>query len=64
MFQRMHGESEFAGTGIGLAIVRKATERMGGRPGLESEPGTGSRFWIELPEAAEADNRAFLKDAA
>jgi len=40
------------GTGIGLAIVRRTLERMGGRVGVESEPGQGSRFWFELPEAA------------
>jgi signal transduction histidine kinase len=33
---------------IGLAIVRKAAERMGGKVGLESEVGRGSRFWVEL----------------
>ncbi len=49
MFQRMHGPTQYPGTGIGLAIVRKATERMGGRVGVESGPGQGSRFWIELP---------------
>ncbi len=37
-----------AGTGIGLAIVRKTVERMGGRVGLISQPGQGSRFWVEL----------------
>lgn len=40
------------GTGIGLAIVRKAVERMGGRVGLISKPGEGSRFWLELNSAA------------
>ncbi|HWH68758.1 MAG TPA: PAS domain S-box protein [Candidatus Sulfotelmatobacter sp.] len=48
MFQRMHGP-EYAGTGIGLALVRKVMERMGGRVGVESEPDHGSRFWLELP---------------
>jgi PAS domain S-box-containing protein len=48
MFQRVHG-NEYPGTGIGLAIVRKAVERMSGKTGLESEPGKGSRFWLQLP---------------
>jgi hypothetical protein len=39
------------GTGIGLAIVRKAMERMGGQAGVESKPGRGSRFWLQLPRA-------------
>jgi PAS domain S-box-containing protein len=47
IFQRLH--SEYEGTGIGLAIVHKAVERMGGTVGALSEPGKGSRFWIELP---------------
>jgi signal transduction histidine kinase len=51
MFERLHGADSFPGTGIGLAIVRKAVERMGGRVGVESEPGKGSRFWVELPAA-------------
>jgi signal transduction histidine kinase len=50
MFQRLNGHQE--GTGIGLAIVRKAIERQGGKVGLESEPGNGSRFWVELKKAA------------
>lgn len=49
MFQRFHRSSEYEGTGIGLAIVRKAVERMGGKAGVESEPGQGSRFWLLLP---------------
>jgi two-component system CheB/CheR fusion protein len=50
VFERLHKQEEFPGTGIGLAIVRKAIDRMGGRAGVESEPGKGSRFWIELPK--------------
>lgn len=38
----------YEGTGIGLALVRKVVQRMGGRVGVESEPGAGSRFWLEL----------------
>jgi PAS domain S-box-containing protein len=52
MFQRLNPTGEFEGSGIGLTIVRKAVERMGGRIGVESEPGQGSRFWIELKRAA------------
>lgn len=50
IFQRMHDDKIYPGTGIGLAIVRKAAERMGGSAGLESEPGKGSRFWLQLSE--------------
>jgi len=49
VFERIPGERPYEGTGIGLAIVRKAVERMGGTVGVESEPGKGSRFWILLP---------------
>jgi signal transduction histidine kinase len=50
MFHRLHGK-EFPGTGIGLAIVRKAAERMGGSAGFDSQPGRGSRFWVQLLKA-------------
>ena len=46
-FMRLNGD-RYSGTGIGLAIVQKGMERMGGRVGLESSLGEGSRFWIEL----------------
>jgi PAS domain S-box-containing protein len=49
-FQRASNASH-EGTGMGLAIVRKAAERMGGRAGVESQPGEGSTFWIELKKA-------------
>lgn len=49
IFERLHGREQYSGTGIGLAIVEKAVSRMNGKVGLESEPGKGSRFWIELP---------------
>src|SRR5581483_11265907 len=49
LFQRLHDSQAYPGTGIGLALVRKGAERMGGRVGVESEPGQGSRFWVDLP---------------
>jgi signal transduction histidine kinase len=51
VFQRLHGEEKYPGTGIGLALVKKGVERMGGQVGVESMPGLGSRFWIELKSA-------------
>jgi signal transduction histidine kinase len=51
-FNRLHGVEAFPGTGIGLAIVRRGAERMGGSSGTEPLPGGGSRFWIELRAAA------------
>jgi PAS domain S-box-containing protein len=53
VFERLHGHESFSGTGIGLAIVKKAMERMGGTCGVDSKLGAGSRFWIDLA-AAEA----------
>lgn len=48
VFERIHPEGRYAGAGIGLAIVHRAVERMGGAVGVESEPGRGSRFWVEM----------------
>jgi PAS domain S-box-containing protein len=50
-FERLHGVEQYPGTGIGLAIVQKGAARLGGQAGVESEPGVGSRFWVELAEA-------------
>jgi len=51
LFQRVHPDQKYEGTGIGLAVVRKSVERMGGRVGVESDGKPGSKFWIELPAA-------------
>ena len=53
MFQKL--DNSYEGTGVGLAIVRKVTERMNGAVGVESEEGKGSRFWVELPLALATD---------
>lgn len=54
VFERIHPEKNYEGTGIGLAIVRKAAERMGGKVGVESDGVNGCRFWIQLPAAPVA----------
>jgi signal transduction histidine kinase/ligand-binding sensor domain-containing protein len=49
MFERLHGTETYPGTGVGLAIVIRACERLGGSCGVESAVDQGSRFWVELP---------------
>jgi len=50
IFQRLHRSEDYPGTGVGLAIVRKAMERMRGRAWAESEPGKGATFYLEIPK--------------
>ena len=50
IFQRLHRVEEYPGTGIGLAIVRKAVERIGGRVRANSAPGKGSTFYLDIPK--------------
>jgi light-regulated signal transduction histidine kinase (bacteriophytochrome) len=48
IFNRLHRQEEYEGTGVGLALVQKAMNRMGGRVWAESEPGKGSTFYLEI----------------
>lgn len=54
VFERLHLQERYPGTGIGLAIVRRAAERMHAQSGVVSEPGNGSRFWISLKRVEDA----------
>jgi signal transduction histidine kinase len=51
IFQRLHRDDQYPGTGIGLALVRKAVERIGGRVWAQSRPGEGATFNIQLPKS-------------
>jgi len=51
LFSRASGAERYEGSGVGLAVVQRAVRRMGGHLGLESEPGSGSRFWVDLQPA-------------
>ena len=50
LFQRLHREEDFPGSGVGLALVRKAIQRMGGRVWAESVPNQGSSFYLAIPK--------------
>ncbi len=51
LFQRVADPTQYEGTGVGLAIVRKSAERMNGSAGVQSLPDQGSTFWVELEKA-------------
>jgi light-regulated signal transduction histidine kinase (bacteriophytochrome) len=58
VFERLHKQNEFAGSGIGLSIVKRVVERHGGSVGVDSTPGAGATFWFELPGMAGEESQA------
>jgi signal transduction histidine kinase len=56
VFERLHGQGVYAGTGIGLALCRRIAERHGGSISAEGAPGEGATFTVTLPREPDAES--------
>jgi light-regulated signal transduction histidine kinase (bacteriophytochrome) len=61
IFERVGDMQKYEGTGIGLAIVNRAVQRMGGACGVISVPGEGSRFWVDFLSSAPGSSTAVAR---